>query len=150
VSFFQPIRKFTPLLPLTAQERKMKSYIKALGLIIILLFLVTFGIQNNQLVQLKYYFNYRTIEFPIYLLAYGCATIGVFIGMLIGIVNRLHQRKKIKVLTKLNTELKAKVEKEKQEEVKSEGQKSAAEATEEKMPEDKEIEKKADETQLLT
>ena len=91
----------------------MKSYVKALGLIIILLFLVTFGIRNNQLIQLNYYFDFRTADFPLYLLVYGCATIGIFIGMLIGITSRLQQRKKVKMLTKLNTELKTRAEKEK-------------------------------------
>ncbi len=102
----------------------MKSYFKALGLIIILLFLVTFGINNNQLIQLKYYFEYRSADFPLYLLAYACATIGVFIGMLIGLVNRFHQRKKIKMLTKLNNELKAKAEKEKKPEDKDSTEKA--------------------------
>jgi uncharacterized integral membrane protein len=115
----------------------MKSYFKAIGLIIILLFLVTFGINNNQLIQLKYYFDYQTTDFPLYLLAYACATIGVFIGMLIGLVNRFHQRKKIKMLTKLNNELKAKAEKEKKEEEKPTDQKPVADASEEKIPEDK-------------
>jgi uncharacterized integral membrane protein len=108
----------------------MKSYIKAIGLIIILLFLVTFGIKNNQLIKLEYYFNYQTPQFPLYLLAYACATIGVFIGMLIGLINRFHQRKKIKILTKLNNELKAKSEKEKQEEEKPTDQKPAEDGSE--------------------
>ena len=115
----------------------MKSYFKAIGLIIILLFLVTFGINNHQLIQLKYYFNYQTADFPLYLLAYACATIGVFIGMFIGLVNRFHQRKKIKMLTKLNNELKAKAEKEKKEEEKPTDQKPEADASAEKIPESK-------------
>jgi uncharacterized integral membrane protein len=120
----------------------MKSYFKAIGLIFILLFLVTFGINNNQLIQLKYYFNYQTTEFPLYLLAYACATIGIFIGMLIGLVNRFHQRKKMKMLTKLNNELKAKAEKDKKEEEKPTDQKpaaddAAADDAKEKPPEDK-------------
>ena len=115
----------------------MKSYIKAIGLIIILLFLVTFGIKNNQLIQLNYYYDYRSADFPLYLLAYACATIGVFIGMLIGVINRFHQRKKVKMLTKLNNELKVKAEKEKKEEEKPTDQKPVVVASEEKIPEDK-------------
>ena len=140
----------------------MKSYFKATGLIIILLFLVTFGIRNNQMIQLSYYLNYTTPEFPLYLLAYACATIGIFIGMFIGMINRFHQRKKIKMLTKLNNELKAKAEKEKKEEEKPTAPKPAAVATEEKIPvgqipkdkekkpEDKESPDKADDTQRIT
>lgn len=140
----------------------MKSYIKAVGFIIILLFLVTFGIHNNQLIQLNYYFDYHSAEFPLYLLAYACATIGVFIGMLIGLINRFHQRKKIKMLTKLNNELKEKTEKEKKEEEKPVDQKPVAVVPEEripegkiphekeKKPEDKDSAQKAEDTQRIT
>lgn len=139
----------------------MKSYLKAIGLIIILLFLVTFGIRNNQLIQLNYYFDFRTVDFPLYLLAYGCATIGIFIGMLIGITSRLHQRKKVKMLTKLNTELKAKADKEKKDEEKPGDQKSVVEVSAEKIsedktvkdkkgkPEDKDSEKKNEDTRVI-
>ncbi len=140
----------------------MKSYLKALFLIIILLFLVTFGIRNNQLIQLNYYFDFRTADFPLYLLVYGCATIGIFIGMLIGIASRLHQRKKIKILTKLNSELKAKSDREKEDDVKPEGQKFVVDVKAEKIsedkpakdkkskPEDKESEKENDDTQVIS
>ena len=140
----------------------MKSYIKAIGFIIILLFLVTFGIKNNQLIQLNYYLEYRSPDFPLYLLAYGCATIGIFIGMLIGIINRFHQRKKVKILTKLNAELKTKADKEKQDQQKPGDQKYVAEVTAEKIsadktpkdekkkPEDKDSEKKNADTQVIS
>jgi len=118
----------------------MKSYIKAVGLIIILLFLVTFGIKNNHVIQLNYYLDYNSIDFPLYLLAYGCVVLGIFVGMLIGITHRFHQRKKVKVLTKLNNELKAKIEKQTPEEEKPEDQKSldipSDDKSEDKTPED--------------
>ena len=67
----------------------MKSYIKATGLLIILIFLVTFGIKNDHLIQLYYYFNYNSTEFPLYLLAYACIVIGIFVrgsALLIGVM----------------------------------------------------------------
>ena len=140
----------------------MKSYLKALFLIIILLFLVTFGIRNNQLIQLNYYFDFRTADFPLYLLVYGCATIGIFIGMLIGITSRLHQRKKIKMLTKLNAELKTTSDKEKKDDVKPEDQKSVVDVKAEKISEDtpakdkksksedKDSEKENEDTQVIS
>lgn len=126
----------------------MKSYVKAAGLIIILLFLVTFGNKNDHLIQLNYYFNYRSIDFPLYLLAYGCVVIGIFVGMLIGITSRFHQRKKIKMLTKLNNELKAKIEKETDKGEKPEDTKSLDLPSEEK-GEEKEEEKDAEKTQKI-
>jgi uncharacterized integral membrane protein len=101
----------------------MKNYIKAVFLIIVLLFLVTFGIRNNQPVRLNYYFEWHTIDFPLYILAYASVVIGIFIGMLIGINNRFQQRRKIKILEKLTNELKAKAEKEKKEEQRPDDQK---------------------------
>ena len=126
----------------------MKSYIKAVGLIIILLFLVTFGIKNNHVIQLNYYLDYNSIDFPLYLLAYGCVVLGIFVGMLIGITNRFHQRKKVKVLTKLNNELKAKIEKQTPKEETPEDQKSLDIPSDDKS-EDKTPEDDAEKTQKL-
>ncbi len=131
----------------------MKSYVKAAGLIIILLFLVTFGIKNNHNIQLNYYFEYRTLEFPLYLLAYGCAVLGIFVGMLIGITHRFRQRKKVKVLTKLNNELKAKIEKQTPKAEKPEDQKSLDMPSEDKAndkADEEGTEKDADKTQKIT
>jgi uncharacterized integral membrane protein len=110
----------------------MKSYIKAAGLIVILIFLVTFGIKNNHLIQLNYYFDYRSIEFPLYILAYGCAVLGIFLGMFIGISSRFRQRRKLKALTKSNNELKAKIEKGAAQEEKPAAQEEKPAAQEEK------------------
>ena len=125
----------------------MKGYLKATGLVILLLFLVTFGIKNNQLVKLHYYFGFHSRDFPLYILAYGCAIIGIFIGMIVGITNRFHQRKKIQILEKYNSELKASAEKEKRIEEKPLNQKALEkfppkkffdeETPEEKRPEEK-------------
>jgi uncharacterized integral membrane protein len=114
----------------------MKNYIKAVFLIIVLLFLVTFGIKNNQPVRLNYYFEWHTIDFPLYILAYASIVIGIFIGMLIGINYRFQQRRKIKILEKLTNELKAKAEKEKKEEQLPDDQKVEEKADEEKAAED--------------
>jgi uncharacterized integral membrane protein len=123
----------------------MKNYIKAVFLIIVLLFLVTFGIKNNQPVRLNYYFAWHTIDFPLYILAYASVVIGIFIGMLIGINSRFQQRKKIKNLEKSTNELKAKPEKEKKEEQRPDDQ-----AVEEKTSEEKNSEEKAAEDQTAT
>lgn len=153
----------------------MKGYLKATGLVIMLLFLVTFGIKNHQLVKLYYYFGLHSRDFPLYILAYGCTIIGIFIGMIIGITNRFHQRKKIQVLEKYNSELKASAEKEKRIEEKPWNQKAVEkfptkkffdeETPEEKRPEEKfsdeqnadekdldeqNADEKADETQIRT
>ena len=131
----------------------MKNYIKAVFLIIVLLFLVTFGIKNNQPLRLNYYFEWHTIDFPLYILAYASVIIGIFIGMLIGINSRFQQRRKIKILEKLTNELKAKAEKEKKEEQRPEDQKvdeKAEETQKENFSDDKAAEEKAAEDQTAT
>ena len=123
----------------------MKNYIKAVFLIIVLLFLVTFGIKNNQPVQLNYYFEWHTIDFPLYILAYASVIIGIFIGMLIGINSRFKQRRKIKTLEKLANELKAKADKEKKEEHRPDDQKVEEKTSEEKTSDEKASEEKTGE-----
>ena len=86
----------------------MGSYFKAIVLLIVLVALVTFGIQNNETLKLHYYFGMHSMPLPVYGVVYASILIGVFIGMLIGISSRLGQRKRIKNLEKENRNLKSK------------------------------------------
>ena len=88
----------------------MGRSIKGIIFIIVLLFLTTFGVKNNQPVQLKYYFNIMPIEIPLYALVYILLIIGVVIGLLIGFSKRFNQSKNIRGLQRENDELKFKVE----------------------------------------
>ncbi len=87
----------------------MRSYFKAILLLIVLVALVTFGIQNNEPIKLHYYFQLSSMQIPIYGIVYASILIGIFIGMLVGISNRFSQRKKLSALQKENRDLKAKV-----------------------------------------
>jgi uncharacterized integral membrane protein len=91
----------------------MGSYFKAVLLLIALVILVTFGIQNNETVKLYYYFGMNSMPFPVYGIVYASILLGIFIGMLIGISMRFNQRQKIKALEKENRDLKSKVPEEK-------------------------------------
>jgi uncharacterized integral membrane protein len=92
------------------KEKKMRSYLKAILLLIVLVALVTFGIQNNEPIKLHYYFQLSSMQIPIYAIVYASILIGIFIGMLVGISNRFAQRRKLGALQKENRDLKAKVE----------------------------------------
>ncbi len=94
----------------------MGSYFKAILLLIILVALVTFGIQNNETMKLHYYFGMQSMPLPVYGIVYASILVGIFIGMLIGISTRLSQRKRIKVLEKENRNLKSKAAEETPEE----------------------------------
>ena len=87
----------------------MGSYFKALLLLIVLVVLVTFGIKNNEIMTLHYYFQLSSMPVPVYAVVYGSLIVGVFIGMIVGISARFAQRKKIKQLQKENRSLRAKV-----------------------------------------
>jgi uncharacterized integral membrane protein len=86
----------------------MGSYFKAILLLIVLVALVTFGIQNNETLKLNYYFGLSSMPMPVYGIVYASILIGIFVGMLVGISTRLGQRKKIKQLQKENRGLKDK------------------------------------------
>jgi uncharacterized integral membrane protein len=99
------------------REQKIGSYIKSIMVIIVLLFLVTFGVKNSQPIKLHYYLNIETGAFPLYGLVYLSIVIGIIIGMLVGIHNRFDLRRTVKKLEKENRELKEKViEEEKEQE----------------------------------
>jgi len=94
----------------------MGTYLKAIILIIVLIFLITFGVKNNQPIRLYYYLNIETFGIPLYGLVYISIIIGIIIGMIIGISTRLGLRRKVKQLQRENRELKEKVVEEKKEE----------------------------------
>jgi hypothetical protein len=48
----------------------MGTYLKAIVLVTVLLFLTTFGIKNNQPLQAHYCFNIETVPMPLYGIVY--------------------------------------------------------------------------------
>jgi uncharacterized integral membrane protein len=85
-------------------------------MIIILLFLVTFGVKNSQPIQIYYYLNFQTGAFPLYVLVYLCIVIGIVVGMIVGIYDRIDLRRRAKRLERENKKLKEKVVEEEKEE----------------------------------
>ena len=88
----------------------MGTYLKAIVLVIILLFLTTFGIKNNQPLQLYYYFNIETFHIPLYGVVYISIIIGVIIGMLVGISARYSMWRMVRSLEREIKELKGTIE----------------------------------------
>ena len=87
------------------------TYVKSIILIIILLFLITFGIKNNQPTPLNYYFNITAGTIPLYGIVYISIIIGIIIGMIVGISRRISLRRKVKQLQREARELSEKLEK---------------------------------------
>ena len=87
----------------------MGSYVKAIILILVLMFLITFGLKNSQTVLLSYYFGVVDIGTPLYALVYLSVVIGILVGMMVGLQTRLTLRRRVKILERENVELKEKV-----------------------------------------
>lgn len=94
----------------------MGTYLKSIVLVVVLLFLTTFGIKNNQPLQLYYYFNIGTLPIPLYGIIYISIIIGIIIGMLVGISSRFSLRGQVKTLRREVKDLREKAEEKKREE----------------------------------
>lgn len=87
----------------------MGNYVKSIILIIVLLFLVTFGAKNSHPTQLRYYFDLVSVDIPLYGVVYLAIVVGIIIGMIVGIYDRIALRGRIRRLQRENRELKEKV-----------------------------------------
>lgn len=82
----------------------MGIYVKWVILIIVLLFFITFGVKNSGPVYLNYY-RIQNLEMPLYALVYISILVGIFAGMIVGILSRLSLSQKVRRLEKENKEL---------------------------------------------
>jgi uncharacterized integral membrane protein len=96
------------------------AYVKSIILIIILLFLITFGVKNNQPTLLSYYFNISAGTIPLYGIVYISIVIGIVIGMIVGVSSRLALRRKVRHLQRENRALREKAGEESKVEVQEE------------------------------
>lgn len=83
----------------------MGTYVKWIVIIIILLFFITFGIKNSQNIYLNYYFSIEGIELPLYGLVFISILLGIAVGMIVGITNRLALKKRVRDTAKENRAL---------------------------------------------
>jgi len=87
------------------------AYVKSIIFIIVLLFLITFGVNNNQPALLSYYFNITTGTIPLYGIVYISIIIGIIIGMIVGVSTRITLSRKARRVQRENRELREKIEK---------------------------------------
>lgn len=88
----------------------VKSYIKAVVLIIVFFFLATFGIKNSSSVHISYYFGLFDASVPLYAIVYGCLVIGICIGWLLALAGRFAIKKRLKAVEKEHKEMRAELE----------------------------------------
>jgi lipopolysaccharide assembly protein A len=87
----------------------MGTYVKWALIIIILLFFITFGVQNSRSVTLNYYFDIEGIQLPLYGLVFISILLGIFAGMMVGITDRLAMKKRLRDLERQSRSLKEEI-----------------------------------------
>lgn len=85
------------------------NYFKLVILVFIFILAVSFASENTQSVTLRYYFNWETPTFPMYLLMFIPFFIGIVVGSLVGFGSRLRLKTTVKNLHKSKGELEEKL-----------------------------------------
>lgn len=83
----------------------VKSYIKAIVLIIVLVFFATFSIKNSGAVDISYYFGLFNISAPLWLIVIACLVLGFVIGCLFSLGGRFALKRRLKALAKEQHEM---------------------------------------------
>ncbi len=86
----------------------MKIYLRIGALVIFLAVLVTFAMQNNGPVRLRYYFGWESAALPLYSWIYLSLFSGILLGLAAGYPGRRGLRKTVKGLKRENQSLKEK------------------------------------------
>jgi uncharacterized integral membrane protein len=97
--------------PIKRQRRLKMAYVKSIIFIIVLLFLITFGVKNNQPALLNYYFNITAGTIPLYGVVYISIIIGIIIGMIVGVSSRITLSRRARRVQRENRELRELMEK---------------------------------------
>lgn len=88
----------------------VKSYFKAIVLIVVLVFFATFSIKNSGAVNISYYFGILNVSAPLYLIVLACLLIGFVVGLLFSLAGRFTLKKRLRTLEKEYKEIHAELE----------------------------------------
>ncbi|MDT8318470.1 MAG: lipopolysaccharide assembly protein LapA domain-containing protein [bacterium] len=79
------------------------KFLKSIGTALLFLLAITFSLKNNEMVSIKYYFQLESLDLPLYLLVFFSVILGIFIGGMEGVIERI---KSGNVIRKLKKEMK--------------------------------------------
>jgi uncharacterized integral membrane protein len=85
------------------------NYAKLVILVLVFILAVSFASENTQPLTLRYYFNWETPSFPMYLLMFIPFFIGIVVGSLVGLGSRLRLKTTIRNLHKSKGKLEEKL-----------------------------------------
>lgn len=83
------------------------KFLKSIGTALLFLLAITFSLKNNEMVAIKYYFQLESFDLPLYLLVFFSVILGILIGGIEGVIERI---KSGNVIRKLKKEMKKKEE----------------------------------------
>lgn len=76
------------------------NFLKSIVIACLFLLAITFALKNNEMVAIKYYFVEGTLELPVYLLLFFSVILGIIIGGVEGIIEKVRSGRTIKKLVK--------------------------------------------------
>ena len=79
------------------------KFLKSIGTALLFLLAITFSLKNNEMVAIKYYFQLESFDLPLYLLVFFSVILGILIGGIEGVIERI---KSGNVIRKLKKEMK--------------------------------------------
>ena len=88
----------------------VKSYAKAVILIIVLFFIITFAVKNSGGVEVSYYFGLFYADVPLWMAMYAWLVIGGIVGLLWGLTKRFTLKKRLRAAEKELKEMRAELE----------------------------------------
>ncbi len=78
----------------------MWKIIKAVALVVLIMLIATFAVENSGPASLNWYFVLENREVPLYILLYGFFAVGIFLGLALGGAQRIGLWKKNRELTR--------------------------------------------------
>jgi len=76
------------------------KFLKSIGTALLFLLAITFSLKNNEMVAIKYYFQLESLDLPLYLLVFFSVILGIFIGGMEGVIERVKSGNTIRKLKK--------------------------------------------------
>ena len=76
------------------------KFLKSIGTALLFLLAITFSLKNNEMVAIKYYFQLESLDLPLYLLVFFSVILGIFIGGIEGVIERVKSGNTIRKLKK--------------------------------------------------
>jgi len=76
------------------------TFLRSILIALLFLLAITFSLQNNEIVAIKYYFVGQPLQIPLYLLVFISVMFGILVGGVEGLIEKMRSAGKIRRLKK--------------------------------------------------